>query len=69
MDKNNHPKLIKRFELTDVKSLMEILKGIPKDAKIYANGTYGYMHIGTDVEGFLSITFDDSDFEEEYKTE
>ena len=63
------PCLKERIELTTVVELIEELKKLPPKTNVYANGTYGYMHIGTDFDGNDCVTFDDKAFEEEYKTE
>ena len=57
----------KRAELTTVVELIEELKQLPPKTKVYANGTYGYMHIGTDEKGNQCITFDDSPLNDEYE--
>ena len=57
----------KRIELTTVKDLVAVLMRQNPAAKVYANGTSGYMHIGTDIHGNDSVTFDDSDLSEYYE--
>ena len=56
--------LKKRVELTTVDKLITELKKLPKDMKVYANGTFGYMHIGD-----ASVTFDDDLLEDFYESE
>lgn len=56
----------KKVELTTVIELIEELKQLPPKTKVYANGTFGYMHIGNDINGDMSVTFDDSDLAEFY---
>lgn len=61
--------LTKRIELTTVVELIEELKQLPPKAKVYANGTEGYMHIGVDMYGNDCVTFDDDELNEEYEEE
>ena len=56
----------KRVELTTVVELIEELKQLPPKTKVYANGTNGYMHIGTDVDGNDCVSFDYDMMSEEY---
>ena len=56
----------RRVELTDVKSLIKELKKLPSKTKVYANGTSGYMHIGTDSYGNDCVSFDDIELNEYY---
>lgn len=58
---------IERIELTTVNQLIKELKQLPPTAKVYTNGTNGYMHIGTDICGDIYITFDDNPLDEEYE--
>ena len=57
----------KRIELTTVEDLIKELKQLPPKAKVYTNGLLGYMHIGRDIDGNDSVTFDDSDLSEYYE--
>lgn len=54
----------KRIELTTVGELIKELKKLPKKTEVYANGTYGYMHIGE-----ICISFDDDPLDYLYQKE
>ena len=56
----------KRREMKDatVEEVMNILKELPKDAKVFFNGdNYGYIHIEKDNS---VISFDDSSLDDDY---
>lgn len=47
------------MELTTIIELVEKLKELPPNTKVYVCGTYGYLHIIEDENGNLVISFDD----------
>lgn len=49
------------MELTTVVELIEKLKELPPNAKVFVGGTYGYLHIVDDEDGEAAISFDDSE--------
>ena len=58
----------KRIELTTVGELIEELNQLPPESKVWADGTYGYMHIMTDKDG-TEVSFDEDELEEFYEEE
>lgn len=55
---NRHPE--SPTELTTVEELIKRLEELPPKAKVYANGTTGYLHVMEDDEEPV-ISFDDSE--------
>ena len=49
------------MELTNVMELIEMLKELPPNAKVFVCGTTGYLHIIEDEDCKTAIVFDDSD--------
>ena len=58
----------RRIKLTTVAELIEELKQINPNAKVYVAGEYGYMHVGTELDGNEYVTFDD-ELDEYYEEE
>ena len=56
----------KRIELTTVGELIDELKQLPPESKVWTGGTYGYMHIWTDRDG-TEVSFDESELAEFYE--
>ena len=50
-----------KMELSTVSKLMEQLKELPPDTKVYVLGTTGYLHITADSNGKAVVNFDDSE--------
>ena len=53
---------MKRIKLTTTGELIKELKKLPKETEVYANGTYGYMHIAS-----VCISFDDNPLDDLYE--
>ena len=49
------------MELTTVIELIEMLKELPPNAKVFVCGTTGYLHIVEDENGKVAVVFDDAD--------
>lgn len=48
------------MELTTVIELIEKLKELPPKAKVFVEGTSGYLHIVEDEDGNIAASFDDN---------